>query len=251
MNPLLLVGGLVSMSLSAAATFLWLNEREFGALDHAHLEGFLDEEGRVALEGRSFRSAAPAGNPGPSTSSAPRGLPSDPDAAPAPGSGGMGSLNHAAGEHSSSRSSVLDPPVQGDDGFYSVDFAHLLFDGYDPPELRAPDVPNIGLDDFPEHPQALHEAQIVISGFMIAVDWKDRKIERFLLGRFPPGCCFGQVPLFDEWIEVDNTKANCEEFSAFETITVRGTLDVGELLDDDGYVLSLYRLKADSVRALY
>ncbi|MEX1025249.1 MAG: hypothetical protein WD226_09245 [Planctomycetota bacterium] len=251
MNPLLLLGGLASMSLSAAATLVWLNERDFAELDRAQYTGLLDDEGRVALEGRSFRAEPTA--TGPSTSRTPRGLPSDPDAPALPtGMGALGaSLDHESGEHASSRGSVLDAPVQGDDGYFSVDFAHLLFEGYDPPELRAPEVPNIALADFPEHPRALHDQPVVISGFMIAVDWKDRKIDRFLLGRFPPGCCFGQTPLFDEWIEVDNTGANSEEFSAYETITVRGTLDVGEVLDDDGYVLSLYRLKADSVRALY
>lgn len=249
MTPASLLLGFGAMLASASGTLWWLAERELDALDHSFLTAdVLDESGRFALEGGSF--LRPGDDvAGPSASRVPRGLPSDPNV---PESGPNGSVNqHAQGEHSTARNQKIPAPVQGDDGAYAADFAHLLFESYDPPELRPPDKPQLTLEEFPEYPQLLHGKEVRISGFMIAADFKDRKVERFLLGRFPPGCCYGQFPLYDEWIEVDNAEADAEEYSAFETLTVRGTLDVGEVLDYDGYVLSMYRLKATSVKPLY
>jgi len=135
------------------------------------------------------------------------------------------------------------------DGDYRfVDFERLVFEDYSPPEFRGDGAEPLRLEDFPEDVRALDGQKVQLAGFMIAVDFKDQKIEDFMLCRFPPGCCFGGVPLFDEWIDCTPTYAEDRDWSPYEMILVEGTLAVGEVVDEDGFVLSIYRMQVDDVR---
>jgi len=84
-------------------------------------------------------------------------------------------------------------------------------------------------------------------GYMIPVDFAERKVTTFLLSRYVANCCFGAMPRLDEWIEVEVSAPGGVDYVPFRVVRVTGSFEVGELLDDYGYVRSLYRMKADSV----
>ena len=83
--------------------------------------------------------------------------------------------------------------------------------------------------------------QLRARGYLIPTELEDGRVRRGMLTRFPPGCCFGAVPVLDEWIAVTFVEAidRPPAGSAFE---VAGQLEVGEELDQDGRALSLYRM---------
>ena len=135
------------------------------------------------------------------------------------------------------------------DGDYAfLDFEALVFEAYQPPELRQEGAQPLGLEVFPEDARAWNGRKVQVAGFMIAVDFKDKRIEDFMLCRFPPGCCFGGIPLFDEWIDCTPAYEEKRDWSPYEMILVEGTLEVGERVDADGFALSLYRMRVDDVR---
>ena len=125
----------------------------------------------------------------------------------------------------------------------------LLVPGYDPPELRS----TPGLFDrsfFPDAVQRLDGRPFRIQGYALAIGSRVGQSERFLVCRFPPGCCFGAIPVPDEWIDV--MVENPPDIPAGEDVMVEvvGTLEVGELLDEQGFAVSLYRMQAERVRRL-
>jgi hypothetical protein len=61
------------------------------------------------------------------------------------------------------------------------------------------------------------------------------------------GCCFGAMPRLDEWVEVQVGVGGGVDYIPFQAVRVTGPFEVGEVLDDYGYVRSLYRMKAESV----
>ena len=138
-----------------------------------------------------------------------------------------------------------------DDGTVVATFLDLDFPDYLPPDQREPDEPEVlELGHFPDRIQLLDDRRVSVEGFMLVANWKDKEIERFMLGRFPPGCCFGAIPVYYEWIDVVPEVALTEDYSPWFPISVTGTLDVGEVTDEDGYVESIYRLKCESVLEL-
>ncbi len=125
----------------------------------------------------------------------------------------------------------------------AVALERFAFRGYDPPELRVPPGRPLALDEFPEHVRELAGRAIVIEGFPLAVELAGREVASVILTRYPPGCCFGSVPVLDEWIEARLEPGAAARLSPYEPARVRGVLEVGEERDDDGFAVSLYRLR--------
>jgi hypothetical protein len=88
-------------------------------------------------------------------------------------------------------------------------------------------------------------AQIRLTGFMIPMDSADR-ITQFALVPSLFACCFGQPPQIQHTIVV-----NCPPGKAVayfpDQISVEGTLKVDEQ-KEDGFIVSIFQLKADSIR---
>lgn len=128
-------------------------------------------------------------------------------------------------------------PADGD----LVDFARLSFEDYDPMELRGPDAVALRAEDFPASVRDLDGFEVRVGGFPLVSDLEDGRVAELYLTRFPPGCCFGSLPVLDEWIHV----TLAEPIPPRElplTAHALGRLEVGEQLDSDGYALSLYRM---------
>ena len=160
-----------------------------------------------------------------------------------------GADSEAAPEERGAPEGTVADPQAGEepateDGVLTLDFEQLDLPDYLPAEERSAEEPEIfALEQFPESIQALHGREVAIEGFMIVADWKDQRLESFLLARYPPGCCFGMVPVFYEWMHVTVPEdLAVEDSPPYSLIEVEGVLSVGEEVDEDGYATSLYRM---------
>lgn len=143
-----------------------------------------------------------------------------------------------------------EPPVRElPDGSFAVDLSGLAFDDYDPPEVRADKTP-LEPAVFPEPLPTLHGKQVELEGYPLVTAVEDGGAEHLLLTRFPPGCCFGAVPILDEWVDVELSQAASAEQANAPLVRVKGTLVVGENLDETGGVISLYRVEDATLEVL-
>ncbi len=128
-------------------------------------------------------------------------------------------------------------------------FEDLSWPEYEPPELRGLDEEELPLAAFPEGIRALQGVRAAFDGYMVPVDFADRKVTSFILSRYLAGCCFGAMPRMDEWVEVAVEVPGGVDYVPFQVVRVVGTFEVGEVLDDYGYVRSIYRMRAQAVEA--
>jgi hypothetical protein len=87
--------------------------------------------------------------------------------------------------------------------------------------------------------------KVTIDGYMFPIDFEKGKVRSFLLSRGMFGCCYGDSPQISEIIKVTRTDGKLMPFEAMARVT--GILEVGEEFDGEGYVDSVYRIKADVV----
>jgi len=87
--------------------------------------------------------------------------------------------------------------------------------------------------EFPESMKALDGEAVSIVGYMIALDFEEDRVTRFMLVRDLAACCFGGMPRPDEWIDVTVTEP-CP-YWVYRPVRVRGHLSVGlaEELEDE------------------
>lgn len=132
-------------------------------------------------------------------------------------------------------------------GLRYLTYADVAWPDYQPPELRDAAEEQLPLSAFPEPIQALNGVRVAFDGYMVPLDFAERKVTSFILSRYLPGCCFGAMPRLDEWIEVEVTVPGGIDYVPFQIVRVTGPFAVGEVLDDYGYVRSIYRMKAEAV----
>jgi len=99
----------------------------------------------------------------------------------------------------------------------------------------------------PASVRALDGMKVAIEGYMIPVDLQRGKVVTFLLSRSAFGCCYADSPQITEVIKV--TSADGKPMSYLPMPRVTGTLEVGEEYDSEGYIDSIYRIRADAVAA--
>lgn len=100
---------------------------------------------------------------------------------------------------------------------------------------------------FPEEIRALDGKTVLIEGYMHPVAYIDDKVSAFVLSRYLPGCCWGDVLVFDEWVQVDVLDEDGTEIVTIGTVLIEGTFHVGERIDEFGYVTSIYQLEAETI----
>lgn len=150
----------------------------------------------------------------------------------------LGALTRAWLEHER----LAAPPAAAAPRF---DMALLTLPGYDAPELRADPRP-LTPDDYPAAIRAHDGAEVTARGYPIVLVQARGVVTEFLLTRFPPGCCFGALPVLDEWIHV-TFEAGYPAGPPEQTLAVTGVLELGERVDENGFAESLYRMRASRV----
>ncbi len=140
------------------------------------------------------------------------------------------------------------PHERTKDGRYlKVGFSHISGFDYILPDPFAPNPPKVPEDQVPQKVLDLNEKEILIVGYMMPVEVdKDGKVLSFVLVQDQSLCCFGVPPAINQWIGVEAGESGPVEFYSDIPIAVFGTFEVGEDMED-GYVISLYRMKADRV----
>ncbi|MBK9383689.1 MAG: DUF3299 domain-containing protein [Planctomycetes bacterium] len=137
-------------------------------------------------------------------------------------------------------------PKVGADGTLFLTFEDLASYTYEHPDPKA-------IKEGVERPQqipaeilALKGKTVIVEGHMVPVSVKKGKVTLFVLSRYLEGCCFGQPAMMNEWVDVE-MQGEGAEYIPYGTILCTGVLDVGEQLDEYGYVRSIYRLKCTKV----
>jgi hypothetical protein len=132
-------------------------------------------------------------------------------------------------------------------GLRYLAFEDVTWPEYEPLDMRDVDAEAYPTSAFPEAVRGLDGARVAFDGYMVPVDFENRRVTSFILSRYLPGCCFGVMPRMDEWIEVAVKVEGGVEYVPYQVVRVIGTFEVGEVLDDYGYVRSIYRIRADEV----
>lgn len=102
-------------------------------------------------------------------------------------------------------------------------------------------------DPFPKEIKSLNGKKVIMDGFMFPIDFEKGKVRSFILSNGMFGCCFGDAPAITETIKVYRSDGKLMPYQSMARVT--GILEVGEEYDADGYVDSVYRIKADDVGA--
>ncbi|QDU65947.1 DUF3299 domain-containing protein [Engelhardtia mirabilis] len=163
---------------------------------------------------------------------------------------GLPGREHTMGAYSSG-SGASDLPLE--EGVELVAFDDLMLPDYVPPAVLDgdDDEQRDAADLFPEEIASLDGERVALEGFMMPLEFSGNRVTAFVLSPYPPGCCFGGMPMLDEWVDVSLTDDEGVEYFAYRVVRVTGDFSVGEELDDWGYVTSLYRMQSDKVEKLW
>ena len=146
----------------------------------------------------------------------------------------------------------VEPAVEEDPGYLSdeiearyewLDFGFLTsFEYPEMVELDSEDSP----PELPEDILELDGTLIAIEGFMNPLAFDREGVSQFALVNDPLNCCFGATPQPNHWIDVTLKEDERTAFYSLDPVAVYGYLEVGELFED-GFLVSLFRMRADYV----
>ncbi len=163
-----------------------------------------------------------------------------------------------ASARASSEDGAVDPATEtfpGDGSAaspFEIPFRVFEFASYDPPALRTSSEP-LAAGEFPLAAGRFHDRFVRLDGYQIAVDFDGERLKTFILSRYPAGCCFGAVPVMDEWVDVhvSDDEATDGIGATYGKVRVTGRLEIGEAIGDGGEVQSLYRIRDAKAEALW
>lgn len=254
--------------LLTAALTLWLGGsywrvHQAGGMATDEPLGIISGEALDPLAGDSFGLAPPSqGGPAdgwlpaePSGSLAELGAPSSPDAGAAPGSSGLdpkllASLGKNQLDHIPISELAIDAP-ELEPGVKLLSFNDLYLPDYEGDPSFDGEERLDASEIFPPHILALNGQKVALDGFMQPLDFRDRQVIAFVLSPVPPGCCFGAIPRMDEYLEAVVVDPKGIPYYGARPIRAIGHLEVGEALDEYGYVTSIYRLDVERVDKLW
>ena len=134
-------------------------------------------------------------------------------------------------------------PDEIEEQYEWLEFGFLTsFEYPDLVELDAEEAP-------PELPSDISELDgelIAIEGFMNPLAFDREGVSQFALVNDPLNCCFGATPAMNHWIDVTLPEGERTAFYSLGPVAVYGRLEVGESFED-GFVISLFRMRADHV----
>ena len=124
-----------------------------------------------------------------------------------------------------------------------LEFSFLTsFEYPDLVELDAEEAP----PELPSDVAELDGELIAIEGFMNPLAFDREGVSQFALVNDPLNCCFGATPSMNHWIDVTLPEGERTAFYSLDPVAVYGRLEVGEAFED-GFVISLFRMRADHV----
>jgi len=147
---------------------------------------------------------------------------------------------------------LAEAPAAGADGFTPVSFKLLSSFKYEEPIPVEGEKPEDvekrrQADQIPPNIKALNGTKAIVEGWMVPMEInEDGSVKSFVLVKTQPQCCFGDMQAMNEWVDVIMTPGKNAEFNVDIPVKVYGELEVGEKTED-GFVLSVYRMKADRV----
>ena len=97
----------------------------------------------------------------------------------------------------------------------------------------------------PEDIHALNGREISLRGFMLPLKVEETLVTEFLIMRDQSMCCYGTVPLINEWVNVRMKDEGVEAVMDIP-VTVHGTLKVGEFREG-GYLVGIYDMDATRI----
>lgn len=102
-------------------------------------------------------------------------------------------------------------------------------------------------NQIPAEVMALTGSKAMVEGWMVPMQVDDNGgVKSFVLVKTQPQCCFGDTQKMNEWIDVTMPAGKTADFNVDRPVKAYGTLEVGEKIED-GFVLSIYRMKAEKV----
>lgn len=133
-------------------------------------------------------------------------------------------------------------------GYTNVDLYTLSSYGYLSPRPADIKAGKPFKSTIPPQIKALSGQRVRMDGFMIPYDQAAMRTSEFMLVASYDSCGFGDMPSgMTDWVHVSLPKGRATTYTV-DPIVVTGVLDVGEDFDKEGFVTSVYRLEADSVR---
>lgn len=118
----------------------------------------------------------------------------------------------------------------------------------DPDEIRKSANPTKApKDQIPAKLRELDGSPTLLVGFMVPIEiTREGKVKSFALTQNQTFCCFGVPPAMNEWVMVTMDEGTTADYIMDLPVAAYGVLSVGEEIED-GYVLSMYRMKSSEV----
>ena len=117
----------------------------------------------------------------------------------------------------------------------------------EPRQPVAPEARRLSNTSIPAKVRSLDGQKVVVDGFVFPYDQSATRVTEFMLVADEDECAFGDGPTtMNSWIDVRMKPGTFAKWEPGQAV-VRGVFSVGEQFDKDGYVVSLFRMTADSV----
>ena len=133
-----------------------------------------------------------------------------------------------------------------DDEVQLLNFDDLADFEYTPPTLEEIENGTERPEQVPASVIAFDGKVVEIEGYMIPIEVEQGKVQSFILSRTLSGCCFGDMPNIQEWVDVKMEEGESADYIPYAPVLVIGRISVGEQVDEYG-ITSLYRMTAESV----
>ena len=103
-------------------------------------------------------------------------------------------------------------------------------------------------EEIPPQIRALNGSKIEIEGFMLPLEGEFDNVRTFVLLKDQMACCFGAIPLLNEWVYVEVPQKKKIRSYQDVPISLRGTLHVGAKFEGD-ILVGIYHLELDRLKA--
>lgn len=107
--------------------------------------------------------------------------------------------------------------------------------------------------EFPTSVKELNNKKVALKGYVMPLEADGERVKTFLLVDQIVSCLFCEGLSMDQWmiVTVNDPKGVRIKDEDYESpITVYGTIDIGEKIEDD-VVVSIYRMKADGIETTH